>query len=461
MSRVSRRQFLQTSSTAALGAGLGAAGCATAPKEKLVMAAAGPGKGPGKATPNEKIMVGIIGAAGRAQAHIESLSQYPDVEIAALADCYEKHLKDSAAKIGKMSPVGKAPKTYSDWRDLIAHPGLDAVFVVTPPHWHPLMTITALEAGLDVYCEKPMAMTPTEARLMVKAARRNNRITQVGTQIHAGENYRRVVEIVRSGILGKITEVRTGVALNEAPDGIGKVADSNPPDGLNWDMWCGPLETMPFNQARFVGGQHRYFANTIGSWLHELGPHIVDLPVWAMDMGAPKSAYSVGGKFATEDMSTIPDTMETTWEYPGYIMTWSNTCANSHMHSADRTPTIKRRNIIGFYGVNGTLLADYSDYELISEGERMIDPKLPDPYLPRPKAHDREFLDAIKSRELPSCDVETHYPLHLALNLGNIAYKVGRKVVWDEEKGEIMGDREANALVTPNYRAPWELPKIG
>jgi predicted dehydrogenase len=456
MSKVNRRQFLQSTSGAAIGAGL-SAGCASTPEKKQVaMLATAPGKKAGRATANEKIMIGVVGVAGRGSNHLDSLTQYPDVEVAALCDCYQTNLNQAADRVTKRT--NKAPKTYKDYRALLDNKDLDCVFVVTPPHWHPLISIHACQAGFDVYCEKPMCLSPVEGRAMVKAARHNNRVTQIGTQIHAGENYRRVVEIVRSGILGKISQVRTSLALNEAPEGIGKTPNSDPPAELDWDMWCGPLQKIPFNMSHFVAGHHRYFAETIGSWLHEMGPHIVDLAVWAMDLPAPKSASSVGGKFATDDISTIPDTMDTLWEYDGMMMTWSNTCANSHMQTPKRTPTIDRRLHVAFHGVNGSLISDYSEYELISEGERMVNPKLPDPYMPRVKAHDREFLDAIKSRELPSCDFEKHYPLAMALNLGNISYKVGRKVVWDDKKGEIVGDREANALVTPRYREPWVLP---
>jgi predicted dehydrogenase len=407
---------------------------------------------PGKVNANDKIVMGFIGVAGRGSGHIDWFGKHKDVEPGAVCDVYQKHLDAAVAKTG-----GKA-KPYKDFRRLLEQKDIDAVVVATPPHWHPLITVLACEAGKDVYVEKPMSLAPAEARAMVKAARANNRVTQVGTQIHADENFHRCVEIVRSGVLGKISAVRVGIALNEAPNGIGFTPDSDPPEGLDWDLWLGPLPKMAFNRAKFEHGQHRYFAELAGSWINELGPHIGDLAFWALDPGPPKTVQAMGGKFAIKDMSTIPDTMEVLCEYDGLVLTISNTCANCFGGYFQKKPEITRNLSVTFQGVNGTLMADYGRYELVSEGDRLKDVKLPEPSLPRSPGHEREFLDCVKSRKQPSCSVAYHYPLHIALNLGHIAMKVGRKVRWDEQKGEIVGDKEANRLVTPQYRAPWDLP---
>lgn len=454
MSGVSRREFLQASTGVALGAGLWLGRGALAQD-----AAAAP------VPPSEKIVLGFVGLGGRGAGHIGWFGRHPDVEIGAICDVYDAHCSNALERAADISEGKAKPKVYKDFRKLLEQQDLDAIVCATPPHWHPLVTIYACQAGKDVYCEKPMALTQRESRAMVKAARANQRITQIGTQIHADENYHRVVEIVRSGILGKISVVRNQLMLNEAPDGIGKGPDTDPPEGLDWDMWLGPLQPMPFNMAKFKAGQHRYFAELVGSWLHEMGPHIVDLPFWALEPGAPLSVTAMGGKFATDDISTIPDTMEVVYEFPNYLMTWSNACANSFGFAYQHPPFqeegktgIGRRLGVAFQGDKGTLLANYGAYHLVSEGDRMVNPTLPEPSLPRSPGHEREFLDCIKSRELPSCDVEKHYPLAVALNLGNLSYKVGRKIRWDAEKEEIIGDAEANALLTPNYRSPWTLP---
>ncbi len=446
MDRVDRRKFLQVSSGVALGAGLGI-GCAATGRRPARAA-----RSPRKISPGEKIVLGFIGVAGQGGALMDEFARHKDVEIAAVCDVYQPTLDAAVQRSG-----GKA-KPYRDFRDLLDRSDIDAVVIATPPHWHALITVLACEAGKDVYCEKPMCLKPAEGRAMVRAARRYRRVTQVGTQIHAGENYHRVVEIVRSGVLGKLSVVRTVLSLNEAPNGIGYVRNSSPPPGLDWNMWLGPAPKVPFNEARFFKGRHRYFNDYVGSWLNEMGAHIIDLPYWALELGPPETVSAVGGKFATNDMSEIPDTLEVLYEYPGFVMTWSNMCANSHGLMFQRDTGIHRRLGIAFHGFKGTLTADYGSYQLVSEGDRLKGVTLPEPWLPRSPGHHREFLDCMRSRELPSCDIEKHYPLHVAINLGNIALKVGRKIRWDARNECIVGDREANELLQVNYRRPWSLP---
>jgi len=399
---------------------------------------------------SEKVVMGFVGTAGRGKHMMDKFMEHPDVEIAAVCDVYKPHLEQAIAKTD-----GKA-KGYHDFRELLERKDLDAVVVTTPPHWHPLISICAMEAGKDVYCEKPMCLKPVEGRAVVKMARETKRVTQVGTQIHDGENYHQVVEIVRSGILGEISSVRTQLMLNEAPNGItGNPPDEDPPADLDWDMWCGPLEMMPYNRARFT--LHRYFGELVGSWLHEMGPHIIDLPVWALEMGPPKAVTAMGGKFATHDISTIPDTMEALFEYDDLLMSWSNRCANSFGGVTRKAGG--RQLAVSFHGVDGTLVADYDTHKLIGEPGKLEHPELPEPHLPRSPGHRREFLDCIKSRKQCSCSFDYHYNVHVALNLGNVSYRLGRRIVWDDEKGEAVGDKEANEMLEANYRKPWKLPE--
>lgn len=445
MNRLSRRKFLQVSSSAALGAGL-------ASRSATIIPAAASTAGEGKKNPSETIVVGVIGCGGRGMAIMNGFLDNDDVRVAAVCDVYEPH------RARGLELAGEGAQGYADWRDLLEHPELDVAVVTTPPHWHPLQTVAACDAGLDVYVEKPIARKPQESRAMLDAARRNNRVTQVGTQIHANENYHRVAEIVQSGVLGHVTAVRNVLSMNETPDGIGQPDFEDPPDNLDWNMWLGPLPEMRFNWAKFNNGLHRYFAELIDSWLHEMGPHIVDLPYWALDLGAPKEISAVGGKFAVDDISTVPDTMEVVYQYDDKIMTWSNMCANSHGLFNHTGEGIQRRLGISFHGSDATLIADYGSYDVISENERVDESDLPEPYLERSPGHIREFLDAVKTREQPSCSLEYHYNIALALNLGNIAFKAGRKIEWDADNETIVGDTEAQELAQANYRDPWQLP---
>lgn len=401
---------------------------------------------------NEKIVVGFIGVGGRGMSHLRSFAAQPDVEVGAVCDVYEAHLQAA------LQQAGSGAKGYSDFRKLLEQKDLDAVVISTPPHWHPLISILACQAGKDVYCEKPLFRYPAEGRAMLKAAVDNKRVTQVGTQIHAGENYRRAVEIVRSGALGRIASVKVVCNLNEYPGGIGRPADEPPPGGLDWNLWLGPAPLAPFNRARFEAGKHRYFKDYVGSWLLELGPHIVDLAFWAMEPGEPKAVSASGGRFVADDISDIPDTLDVLWQFENLTITWTHTSCNSFNFGAGDPQTGGRQLGVFFQGNNGTLFADYGRHRVIAEPKRMEDFTAPEPSIPRSPGHDREFLDCVKTRQNPSCSFENHLPLGTALALGQIAYDSGKRLEWDSAAGKIVGDRQTQRLAYPAYRAPWKLP---
>lgn len=432
--RVTRRRFLSTS--VGLGAGL------------LVTHALGRG---GKVSPNERIGLGFIGVGRRGLALLRDFRRFPDVDIVAVCDVYRKRVDRAVAATG-----GKAAG-YKDFREVLDRKDVDAVVIATPPHWHALISVFACEANKDVYCEKPMCLTVTEAKAMVKAAERYKRVTQIGTQIHAGQNFRRVVEIVRSGVLGTITFVRVFVTQNMTPKGIGNPPDTEPPAGLDWDMWCGPAKWRPFNPAVFQ--EHYYFYDYAGcGLLHNMGPHTLDLAFWALDLKAPLFVSALGGRFALMDISDVPDTMEVTYDFGHLLLTWTHSEAFSYGFEFQAGKGLRRRLGIVFHGTNGTLAANYGSYKLFPEGERIKPERLPRPSIPPSPGHSREWLDAIKTRSQPSCHFGYHYWIQLAISLGDIAYRVKRRIVWDDKRERVIGDEEANSLLTPTYRSPWSLP---
>jgi len=437
---ITRRAFLRATGGAAMAVGLGASGAPgarAAPRRRVAAA--------------DRIVVGFVGVAGRGYgALMQSFGSQPDVEIGAVCDVYDKHLDRAVHHTG-----GKA-KAYKDFRKLLEQKDLDAVVVATPPHWHALISIAALQAGKDVYCEKPMCRFPAEGRAMVKAAREHRRITQVGTQVHASENYHRCVDVVRSGVLGTITAVSNFCTMNDNSEGLGRPPDTAPPPGLDWDMWLGPAPKVPFNIGRFRDGMHRYFKDYVDSWLHELGPHIVDLPFWALELGQPLAVSASGGRFATTSLADVPDTLHVLWEFPNLTMTWTMMQHNA-FHFGVGGPGAGRQLGIVFHGKDATLIASYGLCEVVDRAGRPVLGQSYPVSTRRSPGHEREFLDSVKSRQQPSCHFEAHLPLHTALNLGHVALKAGRKIRWDAEKGQVIGDREANRFVTPEYRAPWRL----
>ncbi|MCC6483958.1 MAG: Gfo/Idh/MocA family oxidoreductase [Armatimonadetes bacterium] len=433
----SRRDFLKISSAAAIATGVGLA-------PRRLKAATSP------ASPSETVRLGFIGFGGRAQQLFQDFSANSDARVTAVCDVYDKHREQAAAT------VGGNPAQYKDFRDLLEKSDVDAVVIATPPHWHPLISIAAMEAGKDVYCEKPMALYPDEAHAMAKVARKHGRVTQVGTQIHATDNFRRVVEIVRSGALGKISSVRVQVTTNEAPGNIRVPRGAPTPEGLNWDMWLGPLEKQPFNEPMFAVG-HRYFRECVHSWINELGPHIMDLAVWAMDPGEPRSVMATGGRYSLTDDSTIPDTVDVLYEYSDFTMTFMHTMGNGYNFGFAAEPDKGRRLAVFFHGTNGTLAGDYSSNRLWLEGIQPEDfqPKIK--AIPPSAGHQREFLDSVKTRKAPSCNFDYHLPLATALTLAHVSLFSGERVEWDAQKGRVRNRGKASDLSIARYRAPWKL----
>ena len=407
---------------------------------------------------SDRVRLGVIGVAGRGfDAHVKTFGAFPDVEITAVCDLYQPYLDRAVAYIEEK--FGVKTTAYHDYKELLADPAIDAVVVATPPHWHALMTLDALEAGKDVYCEKPMCRYPVEGGLMADYALRYKRITQVGTQVHASENYHKCVDVVRSGVLGQITAVRNFCAMNDDSEGLGTPPDTDPPAELDWETWLGPAPAVPFNMGRFRDGMHRYFADYVDSWLHELGPHIVDLPFWALELPGPTAVSASGGRYATESIADVPDTMQVTWEWPDLLMTWEMMQASSFNFGVGQPGGGRKLGIV-FHGKEATLLANYGVCQVIDKKGNTIDMEgVTYPQAePRSPGHEREFIDGVKSRIECSCSFARHLPLHTALNLAHASLKLGRKLHWDDTRREVLNDPEANALLTPTYRAPYKLP---
>ena len=401
----------------------------------------------------ERVQLGFVGVAGRGYGCLmQNFAAFPDVEIVAVCDVYEAH-RERAVEFTN----GKA-KAYHDYKDLLADPNVQAVVVATPPHWHALITLDALAAGKDVYCEKPMCRYPAEGRLMAQYAAKFGRITQVGTQIHATDNYRKCVNVVRSGELGEIFMVRNFCAMNDDSEGLGAPADTEPPAGLDWETWLGPAPSVPFNMARFRDGMHRYFKDYVDSWLHELGPHIVELPFWALELPAPLSVNSTGGRMATGSMADVPDTMETVWEFPNRLMTWHLMQHNGFPFGIGAAGPGRHLGIV-FHGTQGTLVANYGLCEVYDgSGKRLPDKAYPDA-VPVSPGQEREWIDGIQSRQECSCSFQNQLPMHTALNLAHLSLRLNRKLQWDDAAGQIVNDAEANGLLAPQYRAPYQLPQ--
>jgi len=433
---VSRRGFLR-------GAAAGGAAAYVLPGSAL-------GKDD-KVAPSARIAIGLIGCGGMGRGNLGNCARSPDVAVTAICDVWQ-------ARREAMLRQYAGAKLFEDYREMLQQKDLDGVIIATPPHWHCRIAVDACEAGKDLFIQKPMTLHLAEALAIRNAVNKHKRISQVGTQIHAGENYRRVVEYVRAGNLGKISVVRAFNVMNQGPGGIGNPPNTDPPKGLDWDRWVGPYPMRPFNPLIVQDAyQHCSFMTYSGGWTPGMAPHIIDLPIWALELGFPTLTFSTGGRHLIQDAGDAPDTQEILWQYPGMTMAWMMSLVNSFGFDFGRGTPARRLGMY-FHGVNGTLFANYGKHEIVPEGDRLKDAKPPEKSIPKSPGHEREWLDGIKSRQQPNCNVNYHIKVDVACSLGNLSLRLGRAIRFDPSTEKIVGDDEAAKLSVPEYRAPWKFP---
>jgi predicted dehydrogenase len=305
-----------------------------------------------------------------------------------------------------------------------------------------------------------MTMHVGESFAVRNAVKENNIICQVGTQIHAGENYRRVVELIRSGNLGKIGSVRTFFVMNEAPNGIGSGNNTtNIPKSLDWDSWVGPARMQPFNPNLVRDAfYHCFWMDFSGGWTPGMAPHIIDLPIWALDLGFPLEVSATGGRFIIKDDGDVYDNHEVIIRYPDLNLTWMSSITNSYGFDFLKGQESRRRLGIYFHGVNGTLQTDYDNHVILPEGKRMDGMLTPPKSIAASPGHELEWLECIRTRKQPSCNPDYHIKIDLPVALSTLSLKLGRSIKFDPYMEKIVGDNEAVKLSIPEYRSPWKFP---
>ncbi|CAN5846731.1 Gfo/Idh/MocA family oxidoreductase [soil metagenome] len=443
MTRHSRREFLQNSSLLLAGAGLASVPFSSALAAKRV-------------APSDKIVVGLIGARGMGWANLTSHLKNPGVECVALADVDDEVLQNRSNDLQKLT--GKKAHLHKDFRKLLENKDIDAVIIGTPDHWHCLQTVLACQAGKDVYVEKPLANSIEECNIMVAAAKRHNRVVQVGQWQRSGPHWISALDYIHSGKLGKIGLVKTWLYQRNARP-LPVVPNTAPPANLDYEMWLGPARPRPYNPVR-LHGSWRYFWDYGGGLMTDWGVHLLDIAFPGMKAPVASSAVSSGGKYAFPDSAMeTPDTQQAIFSFADYTILWEHGFGVSgHMYGTDH-------HGVAFIGSEGTLVIDRSKWFLLPEtkdGQYLI------PAVPHQTAgsqtglneHVENFLQCIKTREKPRCDIASARDVAVNCHLGNIAYRTGRKVYWDDAKNSFGSDKEANAFVRPTYHGPWKLPKI-
>jgi predicted dehydrogenase len=436
---ISRRTFLQTA----------AAGVALAGLRPDRSEAAAPSRGtPRRQAPSDQIVLGMIGVGGMGTSRLRGFLQHPDVRIGAICDVDGRHLDRAIALVD--TSKGYKPKGLRDYRRVLDDRDINAVVVVTPDHWHAIPTVRAFEAGKDVFVEKPLSYCMTEGRAMADASVKYKRVSQMGNHIHNDfPNYRRVVELVRSGTLGRITRVHVWKTSPMEPHKT--TQPPTQPAELDYDFWLGPAPKRPYDPMR----SHllfRHFWDYSGGTFIDFWCHIVDLPVWALDLKAPTSVSAAGGRYFLNDGTETPDTLEAVLEYPGLIFTFS--------FQPTPPPGFDHMGHLGciFEGTQASVVANYQNHEVWVKGKRADDFPRPDPSIPDSPGHLREFLDGIKSRNLETtCNVKYGHRVTKAGLLANIAYRTGRRIYWDDSRERILNDGDASKYLKRKYRKPYKL----
>ena len=410
----------------------------------------------------EKLRIAVIGCGGRGGGNLQSVSSE---HIAALCDV-------NGSNLNRAAEMHTQARKEKDFRRIFDHASeFDAVVVSTCEHTHAFATLPALQLGKHVYCEKPLTHNIYEARLIREAAASAGVATQMGTQIHAGDNYRRVVELIQTGAIGKVSECHVwvgrawGLQTEEEAKKHGDIvfvqdrpasADPIPPE-LDWDLWLGPASERPFNNVYFPGPKWYRWWDFGNGTMSDLGSHWVDLPFWALKLKFPKTIEAFGPPAHRE---IAPASMHVRYEYaaegdqPEVALSWYQGTHKPEILTAGKIPAFESGVL--FVGDKGMLLSDYGKHVLLPE-EDFRDFKRPDPFIPPSKGHHQEWIDACKTGEPTTCYFEYAGWLTEANHLGNVAYRTGRKLEWNAAEMRATNTPEADQFIKRQYRKGWEL----
>ena len=451
---MNRRKFLQSSAA-------GVAGLALSRTHSFAAELANPQK-----------RVGLIGTGWYGKVDLLRLIQVAPVEVVSLCDVDKQLLTEGAEIVASRQLSKKKPRTYSDYREMLKEKDLDIVLIATPDHWHALPMIAAVQAGADVYVQKPIGVDVVECLAMLAAARKHERVVQVGTQCRSTPHLIEARELIEEGRLGRIGLVETYCYGRR---GVSNPPDEQPPESLDYEMWTGPAPMRPFNKMIHPRGWRSFMEYGNGT-IGDMGIHMIDMARWMLDLGWPKRISSTGGNyFHKEGKPNIPDMQTATFDYGDLQMTWQ------HRHFGE-SPDPKYRWGATFYGEKGTLKAGVNGFDFIPlDGGQAIECAWDDRHAKYPvdsdefpddktekgieyhvapaiRGHMKDLLECSESRKRPRADIEQGCISTVACVLANISLQLGRSLVWDPDKGQVMGDDEANRLLARPYRSPWVHP---
>jgi predicted dehydrogenase len=403
---------------------------------------------------NDTVGIGVIGLGGRGRDHLKYYSKLPDARVVAICDVNQAQTERAAQIVEKLQ--GSKPQVHQDLRKLFEDKDVDAVSIATPNHWHALATIWACQAGKDVYCEKPACYNLFEGRAMEAAARKYNRIVQIGMQGRSLAHKQRAIELLRGGAIGQVYMAR-GICFKRRTS-IGHTPAEPVPAGLDWDLFLGPAPMREYTKNRYQYNWH-WFWDTGNGDIGNQGIHEMDLARWGLGRGLPKGVVSTGGKYVYEDDQETPNTQIATFDYGDAELVFEVRGLNT-----GGEPGIQASgpNFIGatFFGSQGFMPVDEHGFQIflgdkrepgesMQHAEAAIDDTIP---------HMANFLKAVKSRNRAelAADVSAGVASAGLVHMANISYRLGRKLTYDSASGAFAADAEANAMTTrPVYRSPF------
>jgi predicted dehydrogenase len=392
-----------------------------------------------------KLKVGLIGCGSYGRTDTKAAFKAGNVEMVALCDVDSQHLADTAAEVEKLQ--GARPRMFKHYEELLATPGLNAVIIATPPHWHALPFLAAVEKNLDIYCEKPLAYDIREAQAMVAAAQKKDIVVQVGFQRRQSPAIRQVRDYLQQGNLGRVVQVDAQIHYTA---GLLDATPQDPPAALDWDLWCGPAPKIPYSPQ--VGHFAWRLEKTTGhGHLVDWGIHLIDATRWILGLTMPHSVQAMGGLYQYKDKITTPDTLAVQCDFDACPVVWRHRIWGAQEY----TPEVS--NGIFFFGEKGTLFVTDDRWVVISKDKnRLREEHKAGADLGT--AHMAEFLRAVRDRKPPGCTIDEGYRSTATVKLAMIAYDVGAKIAWDERSQQILDNPKAAEMLKRPYRAPWKHP---
>lgn len=395
-----------------------------------------------------KLRLGLIGCGGYGLADVEAAFRVGGVEVVAICDVDSQHLKDAADRIERKQAA--RPKTFKLYSEMLTTPGLEAVIIATPPHWHALPFLAALEKNLDIYCEKPLAYDLREGRAMVNAAQKTDRIVQIGFQRRQSQAIRQAREYLGQGQAGRIVQVEAQIHYKA---GLLDTTVQEPPASLDWDLWCGPAPKLPYcpQIGHFAWRLEKEYGN---GHLVDWGIHLLDATRYVLGETMPRTVQAAGGLYRFKDQITTPDILTAHWEFAQCPVTWRH-----HIWgAAEYAPEVE--NGIFFYGEKETVFATDNKWIVIPR-DRKAQRKVTEVQTDAGTKHMEDFLQAVQTRRAPVCQPEDAFCSAATVQLAMIAYQTGAKLTWDAPTEQIVGHPAAAKLLKRDYRAPWQHPWKG